>query len=328
MLNSKEPINIVIATWNAVDYTRKCIESIRNYTSYPHLLTVVDNGSTDGTLEYLHSEPGIRVIANKENLGYGQAIVQGYESRPTPLVCVMNNDVIVSPGWLESLVSVIKKDPEIGILGSLRPAGFCLHPYREKDTRSVLKETRGKGASPPEQWLERFCAPHRFEDFVQDVKRENNFGLRFVEGPPAFISTCCALINGQIAERVGGLADPQFYKYGCEDVDICWRISTEGFKMAITSEVYIHHFKHVSADVSGLDRKRLSEQNAWKFFEKWEGIIKTYLTRELQKGQDIERLLTEENWEFWFLARLRNIVGPERFWQDVERPISSKERKG
>jgi len=327
MGNFEPIVNIIIVTWNAVDYTKACIESIRKYTSYPYLLTVVDNGSTDGTLEYLRSEHEVNLIANKENLGYGQAIVQGYEFRPTPLICVMNNDVVVSPGWLESLVSIAKKDPEIGILGPLRPAGFCLHPYSGRSTHVVLKETRGREIPPPEEWLRRFCAPYTYEAFVREVKRRNNFGIRFLEGPPGAISTCCALINSKIAEKVGGLADPQFYKYGCEDIDLCWRIFRGGFKMAITSEAYVHHFKHVSADINELDRKSLTEENMRRFFEKWEGVIRDFLTKELQEGRDIKALLKSEEWDWWFMIELSRVIDPEKFWRGVEKSMLNKERE-
>lgn len=326
MAATQEPINLVIVVWNAASYTKKCIESVRRYTDYPHLITVVDNGSTDGTLSYLQTQPDITVIKNKENVGYSQAIIQGYERTKTRLVCAMNNDIVVSPGWLEPMVRIMKEKPEIGILGPLRPAGFCMHPYLNEDTRRVLENTRGKDLPTPEGWLQKFCFPYDYELFTLEVKRRNNFGLKFLDGPPSFVSTCCALINSEVAESVGGLAKPKDYKWGSDDVDLSWRISTHGFKVALTSDVYVHHFKHVSADLNTLDRNKLAEEDMLNFYKKWEGTIKAYLQDQINKGIDIRALLKEDNWEFWYLARLQKIIGHEIFWRGVEGPISHKER--
>lgn len=324
---NQKSVNIVVVTWNALEYTKKCLDSIRAYTSYPHTITVIDNASTDTTLDYLRKEKDINLVVNKENVGYGGAIVQGFEAKTTPFVCVMNNDIVVSPGWLDSMVETMEANPRLGLLGTLRPAGFCVHPFADEDTREVLKETRGDVLPSPEEWLARFCNPYTYEEFVGQVTRVNNFGLRKVEGPPSFVSTCCALINSEVVREVGGLTDSRFYKYGCEDVDLCWRISTSDYGVAITSEVYIHHYKHVSVEVSNLDRKRLTETNNLVFYDKWEGEIKDYLRRKNAEGEDFYRLLTEESDEYWFLSRLERIVGSERFWHSIERSPLGKERK-
>ena len=314
-METKYPVNIVIVTWNACDYTRYCIDSIRRYTDYPYHLTVVDNGSTDETLDYLRSQPDIRVIANKENVGYGGAINQGFEAEPTRFVCVMNNDIVVSPGWLETMIQTLQENSEIGLLGTLIPTGI------------VLKETRGETLPNPEEWLKRYCHPFSYQDFCDEVKRTNNFGLRTVDGPPSFVSTCCALVNREIIKQVGGLADPRFFKYGSEDVDLCWRISTAGYKVAITPEVYIHHYKHVSAEASNLERKTLTKENNRIFYQKWRDEIGRFLARKQAEGEDVRKRMVESDSEYWFLARLASIVGPELFWQPVEGVNYGKERK-
>jgi len=321
-----EPIDIIIVTWNACDYTRYCLDSIRRYTNYPYNLIVVDNGSLDGTIGYLKRQNDILLIQNRENVGYGGAIRQGYEAGRSRLVCVMNNDIVVSPGWLESMERTMRQDREIGILGTLRPASFCLHPDRQKDTGLVLKETRGHKLPSPEDWLEHYCSPYNYEDFVEEVKKTNNFGLREIEGPPSFVSTCCVLANREIIDRVGGIADPRFFRYGCEDVDLCWRISTEGYKVAITSEVYVHHFKHVSVEVSNLDRKTLTEGNMRIFYQKWRNEINRFLTTKLGEGVDVGKRLVEDDLDYWFLARLEGVIGTEKFWQSVEGVKPGKER--
>lgn len=326
-MENKDPVNIIIVTWNACDYTKYCIDSIRRYTDVPYHLTVVDNGSTDETLNYLRFQPDVRVIVNKENVGYGGAINQGYEAEPTHFVCAMNNDIVVSPGWLKTMTQTLRENPDIGLLGTLRPASFCLHPDGNRNTRMVLKETMGETLPNPEEWLKKYCHPFGYQDFCNEVKRVNNFGLRIVDGPPSFISTCCVLANSDVIEEVGGLADTRFLKYGSEDADLCWRISTAGYKVGITSETYIHHYKHISTEADNFDREKLTEENNRVFYQKWQDEIGRFLIRKQVEGEDVRKRMIESDPEYWFLARIANIVGPELFWHSVEGVNDGKERK-
>jgi Predicted glycosyltransferases len=76
--SQRPPITIIILTWNGLEYTRRCIESIRAHThDIAYHLLVVDNGSSDGTLAWLRSQPEIRVIANERNLGFARGNNQG-----------------------------------------------------------------------------------------------------------------------------------------------------------------------------------------------------------------------------------------------------------
>ena len=73
--------SIVILTHNQLEFTRQCLDSIRLCTDEPYELIVVDNGSTDGTVDYLRSLPGVRLIANETNRGFPAAANQGIGGR-------------------------------------------------------------------------------------------------------------------------------------------------------------------------------------------------------------------------------------------------------
>ena len=97
-------VSIIILTLNQVEYTRKCIESINSHTSFPHEIIVVDNGSTDETLAYLHSlekknrhRKGLTIIGNKENLGFAGRNNVGLGISNGAYVLMMNNDIVVTP---------------------------------------------------------------------------------------------------------------------------------------------------------------------------------------------------------------------------------------
>lgn len=105
----KDNITVTFACFNAVDYTKSCIESLVNDGLDLKQLVIVDNASSDSTLEELEKFTGLSLIRNKLNLGCGVAWNQGALFRQTEWTLVMNNDVQVCPGWIDGLISAAKK---------------------------------------------------------------------------------------------------------------------------------------------------------------------------------------------------------------------------
>ena len=100
--------SIVILTYNKLNYTKKCIESIRKYTcKESYEIIVVDNASTDGTIEWLKTQSDIITIFNKENLGFPKGCNQGIKIAKGDEVLLLNNDVIVTPKWLINLLEAL-----------------------------------------------------------------------------------------------------------------------------------------------------------------------------------------------------------------------------
>ena len=117
-----EPIcDIIIPIWNQPALTRRCIEAIGRKTRTPHRLILIDNGSEEDTRSYLEglaggpSGNGI-LIRNEENLGFIRAVNQGLRASQAPYVCILNNDIVVTEGWLERMVELAECHPEAGLL--------------------------------------------------------------------------------------------------------------------------------------------------------------------------------------------------------------------
>ncbi len=92
--------SIVIVTYNEIGFTRQCLDSIRLLTDEPYEIIVVDNGSTDGTVEYLRAMGDVRLIENDSNRGFPAAANQGMAVAAGKQVLLLNNDVVVTTGWL------------------------------------------------------------------------------------------------------------------------------------------------------------------------------------------------------------------------------------
>jgi len=136
-------VSIVIPVVGQLDLTRRCVESIRACTDLPYEVIVVDNASTDGSAEWCEAA-GCRVLRNRENAGCAGSWNQGIRAARYPLLLVTNNDVVVTPGWLDGLTAYL---PESGC-GVASPSviegrlDYDLHGVAETYSRRMAGRSR------------------------------------------------------------------------------------------------------------------------------------------------------------------------------------------
>ncbi len=213
--------SIVIVTHNQLEYTRQCLDSIRLRTDEPYELIVVDNGSTDGTVEYLRAIGVVRLIANEANRGFPAAANQGIEAATGEQVLLLNNDVVVTTGWLGRLLRALYSDPAIGLAG---PCSNCV--------------------SGPQQVEVRYESLADLDGFAWDWGKVNDGRRVDVNRLVGF----CLLFRRAVVEAIG-LLDEQF-GIGCfEDDDYTLRANRAGFRAVIAADAFVHHFGE--ADVPG-----------------------------------------------------------------------------
>lgn len=110
-------LTIATTTFNSLAYTQLFVTFLQRYADVPYHLIIVDNHSSDGTLQYLGTLPNVEIVANKRNLGFAQANNQAFTRTKTPYFLGLNNDTAIFPGFLSSLLTAAKKYPEYGELG-------------------------------------------------------------------------------------------------------------------------------------------------------------------------------------------------------------------
>ena len=125
-------VTIIVVTWNGLDYTRRCLETLRANTDHAADRVIVsDNGSTDGTLDYLQSLPWVECIANGENLGFarGNNVAIAAAEATSDIVLLNNDTEIFQADWLERLQATAYASPAIGLAGCRlrRPHGMLQH---------------------------------------------------------------------------------------------------------------------------------------------------------------------------------------------------------
>ncbi len=201
-------VGVVVLCFNGVHDTLDCVRSIGRLT-YPDVsLYLVDNGSTDGTLETLHSLRQERtvLIENGENLGYSEGNNVGIRRAledGCDMVLLLNNDVLLEPGCIEPLVEAVRTVPRAGLLG---PTVRNYHePTRVESAGSGLDLRTG-----------------RVWDLGMDDSAVAPREVGYVPG--------CALMATKEFCAEAGLLDPDYFLY-FEDTDWAARAARTGFKI-------------------------------------------------------------------------------------------------
>ncbi len=246
------PVTIVILTWNGLAYTRACIESIRRHRAgIPFSLLVVDNGSTDGTREWLQNQPDIELISNDANVGYVRGNNQALAHIPdTHDVLLLNNDTeVLQDDWLRVLSVTANRDEANGIVGCrlVNPQGITCHlgTYMPRDTWRGFQLSAGE------------------EDIGQ------YHGLIEVEG----VVGACMYIRRDV-RRVVGLLDERYQSY-YEDSDYCYRAIRAGYRVLCAAEVSLLHHEHVSTTVNNTAFDEVYETSREQFIERWKQEVES-----------------------------------------------------
>lgn len=233
--------SIILVTFNELAYTRMCLESLWLRTDEPFEVIVIDNGSSDGTVEYLRSLSNVRLIRNDINLGFPAAANQGIRAAKGQQVLLLNNDCIVTTGWLHRLLQALHCDPKIGLVGP------CSNQVSGNQQVAVNYEDLSE-----------------LDGFAWDWSRDRRGMTEDTDRLVGF----CLLMRKEVTDKVGFL-DERFGTGCFEDDDYCLRALQGGYRAVIARDAFVHHFGGRTFVGSGVDFVGLMERNQRLFEEKW-----------------------------------------------------------
>lgn len=239
-------LSIIVVTYNNLELTTACLNSIDMYSRSENIeIIVVDNASTDDTPAYLTSWMAAsnerHIILNVENKGFAAANNQGLAMARGDYLVLLNNDTMVTPGWLRTLINHFLTDSSIGMIGPV--------------TNNIGNEARIK-------------LKYKNSDEMYVKAKEytlNHMGEYFYIRTLAFF---CAMMTRAVYEKVGALDEA--YGLGFfEDDDYCRRIQAEGWQLACADDVFVYHRLSASFNKLGDERKALFEKNKKIYESKW-----------------------------------------------------------
>lgn len=242
-------VSVLLVTYGGWEWARKALEAVRDHTTLPYEVVVVDNASPDGTGRRLGTEvAGATVVLNSRNVGFGPAVNQAAALARGGYLALLNSDALVRPGWVEPLIAALESDPGAGAAvarlvnldGSVQEAGSVLW-----SDGSTLAVGAGAGADDP---------AYRF-------RRLTDYG-----------SAACMVLRRSDFLAVGGF-DPAYLPAYCEDVDLALTLGHRGLHMVYEPRAEAVHVRFASTD----ERRaaRLIEANRTILRRRWERELRS-----------------------------------------------------
>jgi GT2 family glycosyltransferase len=203
--------DIVIAVWNNLELTKSCIGSIIKNTDAEYRLVIIDNASDNETKKYLEGlkdreDPRVLLVRNETNLGFIKAVNQGIKLSEAPYICLINNDTIVTKGWLSEMIKVARGSPRIGLVNP---------------SSNTLGQDPGKGES--------------VDVYAESLKKEAATSTE-IGSAHGF----CMLIKREVIDRIG-VFDEIYGMGNFEDTDYSRRVIKEGCICVRAHRAYVFH---------------------------------------------------------------------------------------
>jgi len=210
-------ISVIVVNWNGKHFLETCLTALRRQTFRDFETILVDNGSEDGSAEYVRSGfPEVRLIALDRNLGFTGGNIAGYEKARGELIVLLNNDTEAAPGWLEEIHKASRNFPSAGSFASkmlyfdernrIDNCGFGL-------TAAALSVDLGRGELDGPTW----------------------------GGPRQVFGACAgaAAYRRSMLEDIGFLDGDFFMTY--EDVDLSFRAQLRGYQCSFVPAAIVYH---------------------------------------------------------------------------------------
>lgn len=238
--------SIIILTYNHLEKTKKCIESIKKYTKDEvYEIIVVDNNSNDGTINWLKTQSDITVIYNKENRGFPSGCNQGIsEANKNYDILLLNNDTIVTTNWLSNLRKCLYSKSNIGAVG---PVSNC------------NDNLQGGGS---------FTFKSFIDMQMKAIKNNISDSNRWEE--KVFLTGFCLLIKREVIDKIK-ILDERYSPGYIEDNDLALQILSSSYKLFLCHDSFVYHERGTSfrEDINKFNslilRNRAIFEDKWHF---------------------------------------------------------------
>lgn len=217
---------VIILNWNGVGLLKEFLPSASKHTSGDDVdLFVADNGSTDGSLDWLRrNHPEVKVIDLRRNYGFAEGYNRAIDATRYPYTLLLNSDVEVTPGWWQPLLRFMEGNPDVG---AAQPK---IKSYRDKGCFEYAGAAGG--------YLDRLGYPYCRGRLFDCIERDEGQ----YDGPPADVcwaSGAALMVRTPLYIKLGGL-DPKFFAH-MEEIDLCCRMHAAGARVCALADSEIFH---------------------------------------------------------------------------------------
>lgn len=218
-------VAVVILNWNGEKFLRQFLPGVVEFSHELADVVVVDNHSTDGSLDLLAKEfPHVQLVKLDQNYGFAGGYNHGLKHIPNEYFVLLNSDVEVTPGWIQPVIHYMESEP--GMV-ACQPKILDFH-------RKEWFEYAGAAGGFIDKDAYAFCAGRIFFQFERDEDQfQENIEVFWASGAAMFIRRDAWL-------EVGGL-DMDFFAH-MEEIDLCWRLKNRGYKVGACRNSIVYHY--------------------------------------------------------------------------------------
>lgn len=214
-------IAVVILNYNGKAHLEKFLPGVIRYSSEAKVV-VVDNGSSDNSIEYV-KQLRVTVVDNGKNLGFCEGYNHALKKIEADYYVILNNDIEVTENWIAPLQKLLDTKPEIA---AVQPK---ILSYKNKN----MFEYAGAGGGFVDSFGYPFCRGRIFDTLEEDKGQYN-------DSVPVFWATgACVVVRSKLFHELGGF-DEDFFAH-MEEIDLCWRMKKAGHKIYYCGQSHIYH---------------------------------------------------------------------------------------
>jgi hypothetical protein len=216
-------LGIVILNWNGKSLLERFLPDLIKYSKKHHLY-VADNASTDSSVAFVKKNfPEVTVISMSENLGYAGGYNTALEQVDEDVFCLLNNDVKVTAGWCDGIMSRFQEDPDLGVL----------QPKIKDLNRPAYFEYAGAAGGYIDRYAYPYCRGRIFNTIEEDS------GQYDTAVTIDWASGACLFIRRELFYEAGQM-DKNYFAHQ-EEIDLCWRVRHLGYKISVVPSSKVFH---------------------------------------------------------------------------------------
>ena len=219
----KKDISVVILNWNGSAMLQRFLPSVIRYSEEAEII-VADNGSTDHSIDILREKfPSVRILPFRENYGFAEGYNRAIQQIETPYVLLLNDDVEVTPHWLQPLLAFMNHHPEVAA---------CQPKILSETQREVFEYAGACGG-----FIDHLGYPYCRGRIFNHVEKDRG---QYDQVCPIFWATGAALlVRTDVYRKEGGL-DKRFFAH-MEEIDFCWRLRSRNYGIYCIPQSTVYH---------------------------------------------------------------------------------------
>lgn len=232
-------VSVVIVNWNGRPLLGPCLDALQRQTWPDFEIVLVDNGSTDGSCEWIAAHyPTVRLVRNERNLGFAEGNNRGFAAARGEFLVLVNNDTEAEPGFLQALVEAVRPDERVGAV-----AGVLVFAHRPEVVASAGLRVGWDGVAL-DAWA----------------------GRPRAELPPAPVEVFGAsggavLYRRRMLDEIGPF-HPEYFFY-LEDADLAWRARLAGWRCLLAPQAVVRHVYSATAGQGSPFKSFHLARNRW-----------------------------------------------------------------